>query len=469
MGAPVTAIPRAALAPAAPWRARRWWADAAGSAAIASVLVVTALWTAHGGIQQLDATDGGLTSLGRLAGLLSADLMLLQVLMMARIPWVERSYGQDALARRHRWFGFASFWLLVFHLVATTAGYAATGGLGIVGQLWDLVADYPGMLLAAGGTAAIVLVVVTSVRAARRAMRYESWHLLHLYAYLGLALALPHQLWTGADFVATPWARAYWWTLYLVAAAAVLLFRVGLPLWRTMRHRLVVDAVVPESPGVVSVHLRGRDLHRLPARPGQFLLWRFLDGPGWTRANPYSLSAGPLPDRLRITVKDLGDGSARLARLRPGTRVAVEGPYGVMTGTADPARPVLMLAAGIGVTVMRALLDDPDLAGRHVTLLHRVRTPGEAVFAAELADLAARRPLYVATLPGPRPRHPSFLPAHLATGADADADVLRRMVPHVRDCDVYLCGPQQWMHAARRALAAAGTPADRIHAEQFAW
>ena len=57
------------------------------------------------------------------------------------------------------------------------------------------------MLLATAGTALLVMVVVTSVRAARRRLRYESWHLLHLYAYLGVGLALPHQLWTGTDFV----------------------------------------------------------------------------------------------------------------------------------------------------------------------------------------------------------------------------------------------------------------------------
>ncbi len=106
------------------------------------------------------------------------------------------------------------------------------------------------------------------------------------------------------------------------------MWRVGLPLWRNARHRLRVTAVVPEAPGVVSVHLSGRRLDRLPAQAGQFLTWRFLNRRGWTRGNPYSLSAAPDGRSLRITVKELGDNSAQLRSLRPGTPVLFEGPSG---------------------------------------------------------------------------------------------------------------------------------------------
>ena len=54
---------------------------------------------------------------------------------------------------------------------------------------------------------------------------------------------------------------------------------------RSLRHRLVVHAVVKEAPGVYSVLLRGRHLDRLPVRAGQFCTWRFLSGPGWTRGS----------------------------------------------------------------------------------------------------------------------------------------------------------------------------------------
>jgi ferredoxin-NADP reductase len=323
----------------------------------------------------------------------------------------------------------------------------------------------PGMLLAVAGTLCLVLVVVTSVRAARRRLRYESWHLLHLYAYLGVGLALPHQLWTGGDFLANPLATAYWWTAWAATAAAVVVFRLGLPAYRTLRHRLVVRAVVDEAPGVVSVHLAGRHLDELPARAGQFLLLRFLSGPGRSRAHPYSLSAVPSATGLRVTVKDLGDDSARVRGLRPGTRVLVEGPYGRLTAERRSTGKVLLLGAGIGITPLRALAEElPQLPG-DVVVVHRVRSMAETVFLPELEHLERTRGLRAVLVPGPR-NGTSWAP--VGSGPDG-ATALRRIVPDVAEREVYVCGPDAWTAAALEAARRAGVPERRLHAERFAW
>jgi predicted ferric reductase len=456
----------------------------ATTALTVSLLVVVGLWVKGGGLGNLIGLGEPALTLGRLTGLLASDLLLVQVLLMARIPWWERAWGQDTLARRHRLAGFASFWLMMLHVVLITVGYAGTGGDGLLGEAWRLVTTYPGMLLATAGTALLVLVVVLSVRAARRRLRYESWHLLHLYAYLGIGLALPHQLWTGADFIGSAPARAYWWTAYAVVLGAVLVFRVGVPLWRSVHHGIRVHSVVPEAPGVVSVYLSGRRLDRLPVRAGQFFLWRFLDGPGWSRAHPYTLSAGPRPDLLRITVKDLGDGSARVRRLRPGTRALIEGPYGVMTAARSTGRRPLLIAAGVGITTMRALLDDLGHQVAGATLLYRVRDRSQAVFRAELDQLGRHDGVRVVYLEGRRPRRNSWLPsvtvgapagpghwarANLRDGTGDDLTVLLSLVPDVAHRDAFLCGPPDWMAAVRTTLREAGVPAERIHAEEFSW
>jgi len=187
---------------------------------------------------------------------------------------------------------FWSFNLMLVHVVAITLGYAATSPKGLWATIVDFVVNYPGMLLAVAGTVALVGVTITSIRAARARLRYESWHLLHLYAYLGVGFALPHQLWTGKEFLTSTLATVFWWTLWAAAAASVLIWRVGQPLWRSLRHQLVVEQVRAENDRVTTVVMRGRMLDRLPVRAGQFLQWRFLDGPGFMRAHPYSLVRG---------------------------------------------------------------------------------------------------------------------------------------------------------------------------------
>ncbi len=441
----------------------RWWADAGGLAAWFSLLIVTALWVANRGLQPATGADTWST-LGRLTGLWASDLLLVQVLLMARVPLVERAFGQDRLARWHRWTGFSSFYLMLAHVVLITVGYAASAHANVFAELWDLIVTYPGMLLATAGTVALIMVVVTSVRAARRRLRYESWHLLHLYAYLGAGLALPHQLWTGADFVGSPISTAYWWTLYGASAGAVLVYRVGLPLWRSWQHRLTVTHVVPEGPGLTSVYLQGRHLNRLPVRAGQFFQWRFLDGPGWSRTHPYSLSATPHAGVVRITVKDLGDGSARVARLRPGTRALIEGPYGRLTGETYPGGPVLMLAGGIGITPLLALLGELPYRRGEATLVYRAHSERDLAFRAELDWLAAARGVRVVHLLGPRG---TWLPRSMAGVGDAEA--VRRLAPYAARSTVYVCGPDGWTDAVGAALETAGVPADHVHTERFAW
>lgn len=438
---------------------------AGGVALWLGLLLVTYWWVRDGGV--LDLTGGwasGLTAAGRLSGLWSADLLCVQVLLMSRLPPLEAAFGRDRLARLHRVVGFLSFDLMLVHVVTIIGGYASGRWTAVPATTWDLLTTYGGVLLSGAGTVCLVMVAVTSVRAARRRLRYESWHLIHLYAYLGVGLALPHQLWTGADFLQSRGATLYWWTLWAAAAATVLVWRVGLPLLRTVRYGLRVDAVVRESVDVVSVHLSGHRLDRLPVRAGQFLNVRFLGSPGWTRANPFSLSAAPDGRRLRITAKALGEGSARLARLEPGTRVLFEGPYGRLSSRARTRPKVLLAGAGVGVTPLRGLAEGLEYAPGDAVLLHRYT--GEPLFGPEFRALAQQRGLQVLALPGSRSTPDSVL------GPAAGPDELRALtawVPDLADRDVYLCGPTAWTEGVGRLVRAAGVPDDRVHTESFGW
>ena len=419
------------------------------------------MWVRHGGLDQLGSTSGKLIAVGQLTGLFGTYVALLQLVLMARIPWLEEAFGMDRLAGAHRWFGFACLWLLVGHGLFITAGYGIADASGFLPEAWTLLTTYPYVLMATVGMALFVAVAISSIRAARRRISYETWYGIHLYAYLAVALAFAHQLVVGADLIDDPVAVGYWVGSYVVVGGRIAAFRVGLPVRRSLRHRFRIAEVVPEAPGVVSVYLTGRDLGDFPVRAGQYLVARFLTRDGWWRAHPFSISAAPNPSWLRLTIKDLGDYTTTLQALRPGTRVFVEGPYGALTGAKRSRRRVLLIAGGIGITPLRALLEELPAARGELILIYRARTWHDVVFREELDSLARSRGATIHYLVGERGRDFPGDPLGPAS--------LMSIVPDLQLRDVYLCGPTGMMDATRASLRALRFPSARIHLERFAY
>lgn len=409
--------------------------------------VVVAVFFAQAGF-----ASNALIVLGRLTGLYAALLMAFQLLLVARLPWFDRRIGMDRLTSWHRWTGFSVLWLLLSHAVFIVFGYARSSSLDPVNQLVDLAETVEGVLRAIVALAIILVVGAVSARYARRRLAYETWHFIHLYTYVAVVLAFTHQVAAGTTFASSPVATAYWYGVWGLALASVCAGRLVLPLWRNLRHRLRVTAVVPESDNVVSIYITGRDLDRLPARAGQFFLWRFLTKDRWWQANPFSLSAAPDGRTLRLTAKRAGDGSAALRHLKVGTRVFAEGPYGAFT-TLHRTRPdAVLIAGGVGVTPIRALLE--ELHG-HAVVIYRVATDRDAVLYDELRDLALARGAELHLVTGPP------VPDRLAPGE------LARLVPDIADRDVYLCGPPPMMNAVLGSLRELGVPAPQTHFERF--
>ncbi|WP_329069908.1 ferredoxin reductase family protein [Streptomyces sp. NBC_01429] len=425
-------------------------------------LVLCVIWGGAAGVLGLWWSDtasvvgaaGWLTDAGRITGLLAGYACAVLVALMARVPLLDHSIGSDWLARWHAMGGRYTISLVVAHVVLIIWGYSLTTHTGVVDQTTTLVLHYPDMLKATAATLLLIGTAFVSARAARRRLRYETWHHLHLATYLAVFLAFSHQLSNGADLVGNRAAQLAWYALYLGAAALILWYRFLTPVRRNLRHRLRVTQVVPEAPGVVSVHLTGERLGELGALPGQFFRWRFLAPGLWASANPYSLSAPMRDRRLRITVKDSGDHSGALARLRPGTRVWAEGPYGAFTEVRRRSPKVLLLAGGVGITPLRALFE--TLPGE-VTLVYLARRPEDLALRGELDAIAAARGATVHC----------FVSEPAAHSLPLTARALNALVPDLAAHEVYLCGPPGMTDAAKRALHRAGLRRRHIHHESF--
>lgn len=402
------------------------------------------------------AAPGGISiAVGRLAGLAGTYLLLLMVLLMARIPAVERAVGQDRLARWHARIGPWPIVLLGAHVVFITLGYAQSSTTGVIRQFWLFIDSYPDVLAAVVGFALLVMVAVLSVRAARRRLRYETWWAIHLYVYIALALSFAHQLATGASFLGHPLARVIWSSAWASTAGIVLVCRLGIPLWRTVRHGLAVVAVHEEAPGVVSLVCSGRRLDKLSVKGGQFFQWRFLARGMWWQAHPYSISALPMPPYIRVTVRTDGDHGRRLESIPIGTRVAIEGPYGRFTADSRRTDRVLLVGAGVGVTPLRAILEDLP-SGVDVAVIVRCSSRDELVLHRELEELVSSRSGVLHAVVGPRDK------------VRLDERAVRRLVPDIARRDIFICGPSGFADGFVGTAHKLGAPKERIHLEQFA-
>src|SRR4051794_34175038 len=219
----------------------------------AGLLVTFVLALAGESSGTLGAPGGGATALGRLAGLLGTYLMLVVVVLVGRLPALDRALGHDRLVRWHRRVAPWPLFLIAAHGALIAVGYGQAAHSGPLHQLGLLLTTYPGVLAATAGFGLLAMAGVTSYRIARAKMRHETWWAVHLYVYLGLALSFSHQLSTGAVFLANPLARAWWIAIWLATAGVVLVYRIGLPAWRSLRHRPRVVEVRSEGPGVVSL------------------------------------------------------------------------------------------------------------------------------------------------------------------------------------------------------------------------
>ena len=241
--------------------------------------------------------------------------------------------------------------------------------------------------------------------------------------------------------------------------------------WR----RLKVARVVQESDSIRSFHLQPDDgAGLLPALPGQHLPIRVQTaGSDKPLIRTYTLSSAPSDAHYRISVKRDGQVSRHLhAQLQEGDRIEVRAPAGDFMLDETSSRPVVLLAGGVGITPMIAMLRHMVYEGlrkqrmRPATLFYAARSKNDRAFDEELAQLVAagKGAIKVVRVLGAT--------TDAIEGRDFDAAgridmaLLARSLPF-GDYEFYLCGPPPFMQSLYDGLRGYGIGDERIHAEAF--
>jgi predicted ferric reductase len=432
--------------------ARRWLTLGFWSGLAAGV------WIWWAGTPQGTITGPGpaLVEAGRITGMVAGYFLLVQILLMSRVGWLDRRLSANDLLRLHRDLGAMLTILVLAHASLLVVGYSDSDGSSWYAEIKTIVTGYPDMVSALVATGFLVGVALLAIRAIRTIMPYELWYYLHMTSYLVLLLGYGHQFAAGRDLSVPGPARYVWASLTLFVVASLIWGRVVAPIRLNLRHRLRVAEVAHEGTDMFSVYVRGRHLQGLQARAGQFFRWRFMTGNGWWQAHPFSLSAAPNGQWLRLTIKAVGHHTEQLKWLRPGTRVLVEGPSGVFTADRRIRHRALLIAGGSGIAPVRALLEDLP---RGTIVVYRASSLDDLIFREELDWLADARDLEIFYVVGSR-NDPG--PREVMTPKG-----LRRIVPDVSRRDVYLCGPPGLIEAAVGILRRLRVPRRQIHLDPF--
>lgn len=433
----------------------------------ATVIFVVAMFFLDGGLSKFGNLNDILRSTSRLTALIGTDLLLIHTLLVARVPWLDKLYGHDKVTIAHKKLGKPILYVITAHFLASLIQLSIADGKSIIDEMVTLFVTVPDMWSATVGLVLMIVVVITSINAARKKLSYEAWYIIHLLAYLSILAAIPHQFSSGSDISGKPIQTLFWVSLYLFVSLNIVWYRVLAPLLQNLGLGLRVSSVVRESSDTVSVYLEGRGLERLGGQAGQFYMLRIMNAANWSKPHPFSISAAPNNRFIRFTIGDRGDFTSELGDLKVGTRVFLEGPYGVFTEERRTQEKVTLICAGVGAPPIRALAESMAARPGDITIIYRVRSYEDAALLGEIEEVAKQRGFRLHVLPGKRGAANSWLPGHL--NQIPDHARLIEMNPHVSESDVYICGPAPWTRAVEKSLARVGTPANQIHAEEFAW
>lgn len=391
-------------------------------------------------------------------GFVGLSMMGLQFFLTGRFRGVTSPYGIDVVYHFHRAISLIAFLFILLHPVLL---FISTP------TMLRLMNPFSGPGWMTGGSIAIVafaVVVLTSLFRSRLTLAYEPWRLIHGYvAVAAVALSLWHII--GVNYYLQGYVkRGFWIALAVAWIMALIHVRVVKP-FLMGRKPYLLHEVIRERGDSWTLVLQPDGHQGMEFRPGQFAWLTIGTSPFSIREHPFSFSSSAMDsEQLSFTIKELGDFTATIGTLPPGTRVYVDGPYGSFTPDRYGAAGYVFIAGGVGITPVMSILR--TLADRHdqrpLFLFYGSTSPEEVTFREELELLKSRLKLQLV--------HVFMSPPEGWNGERGyiTADIMGRYLPEQRmEFDYFVCGPLPMQKAVKDALWKLGIPLKQVESESF--
>lgn len=400
-----------------------------------------------------------------IAGVLGYSWLMVQLVLSARLKWLERGIGQDRLLIFHRAMAPLSLLLLIVHLAVKLWLYPASFQVlsGLVVFIGFAVVGLVSMALFSGPEKVSLFAALQKLVYGKLRLQYHQVKTLHNGTFLLAVIMFVHVIGSSTASYSLV-LRLYFILLFAVSTAVYLYHKVLRPRFRAPVYR-VVDVSRP-SDQVTNIgfeHVKGRPVGH---SPGQFAFYWFLRGVPGKEEHPFTISAGAdkagSGKKLSFTAKSLGDFTAALPQVQIGDLLKVDGPYGIFSYRfLHEDRPMVWIAGGIGITPFLSMarsLPVEDTAASPL-LLWNTRRPEDFIYLDELKSAAEVVQLLdnqEAEWNGRRGRITAAFLQEILTD-----ELLSRAV-------FFICGPPAMMEAVRKGLSELGVKESRMLWERFA-
>lgn len=287
----------------------------------------------------------------------------------------------------------------------------------------------------------------------------------------------------ATDEVINAWAEAYGFLANILIGREKQIYRENAQRpggWEGFKPFRVIRKET-ESSNITSFYLQPVDGATVPVfKPGQYTTVRVGTPDGQTTMRNYSLSDKPGLEWLRISVKredgpDADTPQGYVSNLlhktaEVGSEVELAPPCGefFLDVTERHQRPLVLLAAGIGITPLMSILFAAmeAMPDRDIVFIHGILNEEVQAFRPTLDGLAQKNPRLRVHYRYSDPAMPGVARSGNASTGLIDATLIESLMPN-RDADYYFCGPQPFMVHIFHELLAWGIPPAQVHFEFF--
>lgn len=398
---------------------------------------------------QTYAPYGSEASIGIALGAASIAAMSLALILSTRPRWIEPCFGGlDRIYSAHKWLGITALAFMIGHNMVEPEleGFVRETRLG------EFASDL-GEIALNGFIGLILISWIKRIPFTKLELPWPIWRFTHRFTGLLFAVVAFHQV-----AIDTPIGPNHLFSLYMntLSVAGLLAWLFTQLVAPRFRKRVFSLNSIDRHGAVTEINLRpqGRVMRW---RPGQFAFVTVSDT-GINEAHPFTISSAPgAHGNLRFSIKALGDWTRRLpARLAPGQRLKIDGPYGRFLFRPRVQRQV-WLAGGIGITPFLAWAEAlTDTDHQEISLIWAVTSRAEAFAVDRIQAIAAR--------------HPS-LKLHVVVSSEQGrltAEKLTSLVPFsLGDSELFYCGPSGLLQTILSGLDSIGHRPRKVHSEAF--